>query len=174
MGVRVSLMAAVTPKGVIGRDNYLPWHYPEDLKKFRQVTLQETVVVLVGRKTWDSIPVSKTGEKLPGRKVLVLSSTFKLGAGNIAYTTIIDDITLKALEKSGISELIVIGGAQVYELMEPYATHLYLSRIKENHEGNVKFPGFKDLLFKWAETSRETLSNTIDFVTYERKQGLKL
>ena len=123
---------AMTPRRVIGKGNDLPWHLPEDLKQFKERTTGHAV--LMGRKTYDSI-----GRPLPKRRNIVLSRQ-EIG---IPGTEVIQNLArIHELEIKG--DLYVIGGAEVYRMTLPYCQGLYLTTLKEEHEGDVFFPPFMD------------------------------
>ncbi len=100
---RVSLLVAATENGVIGRDNGMPWHLPDDLKHFKALTLGKPV--LMGRRTFDSI-----GRPLPGRTNLVLSRA----GGSVPGVTVVPDLESAVRAAGAAPELVVAGGAQVY------------------------------------------------------------
>jgi dihydrofolate reductase len=139
----VCLLAAVAENGVIGRDNRLPWHLPDDLKRFKSLTLGKPI--LMGRKTFESI-----GKPLSGRTNLVLtrspewSQPGALGVHSLA----------EALERSGdAAELIVVGGAEVFRLALARARRIYLTRVHARVEGDTGFPDLDDR--QWRESARE-------------------
>jgi dihydrofolate reductase len=122
---RISLIVALDRNRAIGRGGALPWHLPDDLKHFKQQTLGKPI--LMGRKTFDSI-----GKALPGRRNLVLSrqtdvhSDWAGVAGEIEVFASLP----QALQRCGeVSELMVIGGAQIYEQTLPLASTLWLTEV---------------------------------------------
>lgn len=128
--MRISLVVAVAENGVIGRGQELPWHLPDDLKHFKQVTLGKPI--LMGRRTFDSI-----GRALPGRLNLVLSR---------AETTLPDGVVRvgslhEAVTRAGDApELCVIGGGELYRLALPEADTIYLTRVFAAVDGDTFFP----------------------------------
>ncbi len=160
-GLAVSLLVAATENGVIGRDNGMPWHLPDDLKHFKALTLGKPV--LMGRRTFDSI-----GRPLPGRTNLVLSRA----AGSVPGVTVVPDLE-SALRAAGAApELLIAGGAQVYALALSRATRIYLTRIHTVLEGDARLPDID--LASWRETSREwhpsdaRHAHAMTFITLER------
>jgi dihydrofolate reductase len=160
---QIVLIAAVARNGVIGRDNALLWHLPEDMKHFRRVTAGHAVVM--GRKTWDSLPARF--RPLPGRRNLVL--TRQAGwhaAGAEAMTTLPD--ALQAL--AGQDRVFVIGGAQVYAEAMPIADELLLTELHRDYEGDATFPSLQGQPF--VEVARQPAEAPapegpdFDFVTY--------
>ncbi len=164
----ISMIAAMAKNNrVIGKDNKLPWHFPEDLRYFKKMTIWKTIVL--GRKSHDSI-ASLLGTKwpfLPQRHSVVLSKSInKLPVSSQPHTTgevvhSIDNI-VSSYQQQG--ELMVIGGAQVYELFLPYTKRIYLTEIHEHYDGDVFFPVFES---DFHEVSRVPWP-FFDFVVYER------
>ena len=107
--MKMSLIVAVSRNGVIGVDNKLPWHLPDDLQYFKSVTMGKPLVM--GRKTYDSI-----GRPLPGRTNIVLTRDASWSAPGIEVATTLDDalsLARKACTNSGADEVMVIGGEQI-------------------------------------------------------------
>ena len=124
----IGLIWAQATDGVIGRDGELPWHLPEDLRHFRTVTAG--AAVLMGRRTWDSLP--PRFRPLPGRRNLVLSRTPQEGAETFA------DLPTALAAVSG--DLWVIGGAAVYRAALPFADRIVVTEIRESFEGDTYAP----------------------------------
>lgn len=129
------LIVALDENGLIGRGNTLPWRLPDDLAHFKRLTLGK--IVLMGRKTWDSL-----GRPLPGRDNWVLSRDPAFSAvGARRFGTLNE-----ALEAARGRELMVIGGAELYRQALPYCASLYLTevqtRIAPAGAGDVHFPAF--------------------------------
>jgi dihydrofolate reductase len=164
-GPLISLLVAVTENGVIGRDNGMPWHLPDDLRHFKALTLGKPV--LMGRRTYQSI-----GRPLPGRTNLVLTRD---PTWTVAGVTAVADLDAAVRAAGSAAELVVAGGAQVYALALPRATRIYLTRIHAVIDGDTRLPELD--LHHWHELSRE--SHPIDvrhpyamsFVTLERRPG---
>ena len=126
----ISLVVAMARNQVIGRDNTLPWHLPEDLKHFKAVTLGKPI--LMGRKTFESI-----GKALPGRANLVLTRDAAWERPGVVAVRSVDE----ALQRcAGADELAGIGGAEVFQLLMPLATRIYLTRIEADIAGDTVFP----------------------------------
>lgn len=130
---RVVLVAAVARNGVIGDGRRMPWHLPEDLAHFRRVTLGHPV--LMGRRTWESLPARF--RPLPGRANLVLSRDAGFAPEGARRCGSIDEAITAA---AGAERLCVIGGAQVYAAAMPLADELVLTEIARDFEGEVRFP----------------------------------
>lgn len=128
----VSIIVAMTSERVIGTQQGLPWHLPEDLQLFKRKTLGKTVIM--GRKTHQSI-----GRPLPGRHNIVLSRAAETLAGVQVCSSFIEGLTEAARHGQ---QLFVIGGAELYKKALPIASELHISWVEENLEGNVFFPAF--------------------------------
>ena len=161
---RINLIAAVAANGAIGRNNELPWHLPEDLKRFKALTLGHPVIM--GRKTFDSI-VARLGKPLPGRRNLVISRGQQAGVGGAEYFTSLQT----ALDAcADADDVFIIGGEQIYAIALPLANRLHLTEIKTDVEGDAFFPAIDHRLF--SETERVPGRNggglQYDFVIYDR------
>ena len=137
----ISLIAAMSESAVIGKDNQLPWNVPEELKYFRSMTRNKAIIM--GSKTFESI-----GRPLPHRYNIVLSrqNFFEVPGvqANIhvvaSATEAIDCAERYIKDENANPEIMVIGGAKIYELFMPYATCLYLSIIPGDYQGDTFFP----------------------------------
>jgi dihydrofolate reductase len=162
----LSLIAAVARNGAIGRNNQLLWHEPEDQRHFRRVTMGSPV--LMGRKTWDSLP--ERFRPLPGRRNLVLSRDPGWQAEGAEPVNSLDAALHAAI---GATKVSVIGGAQVYALALPRADELVLTEVDADLDGDIFFPTWERSRF--AETSRERHTSVsgvpYSFVTYTRIGG---
>lgn len=128
----VSLLLAASENNVIGKDNQLPWHLPDDLKYFKNMTWG--LPILMGRKTFDSI-----GKPLPGRKSIVITRDNNWTRDGVEVVHSIEDAIKKA-ESFGAKEIFVIGGAQIFNTALPMANRIYLTRIHQRFNGDVFFP----------------------------------
>jgi dihydrofolate reductase len=129
----LSLIVAMTDDGVIGKNNALPWRLPEDLARFKQLTMGHAI--LMGRKTFDSI-----GRPLPGRKNIVLTRDSSFQRDGV---TVVHDWTRAITEAKIFSEhLFVIGGAEIFKeaLRLPELTRIYFTLIHAKIDGDVRFP----------------------------------
>ena len=128
----LSVIAAIAANGVIGRDNALPWHLPEDLKHFKALTMGHHIIM--GRKTYESL-----GRLLPGRTSVIVSR-------NLAFhvpEALVANSLLKAVELSANDqEVFVIGGNELFKAALPLADKLYLTKIQQEFEGDAYFPPF--------------------------------
>jgi len=159
----LTLIAAVAKNRVIGLDNALPWRLPEDLKRFKALTLGHPIVM--GRKTWASL-----GRPLPGRTNIVISrdAGFTTEGATLAHS--LPEALAVAAEASGGEEIFIIGGAEIYRQALPLARRLQLTEIDRDYAGDVHFPAFEPQ--QWLETARERHHSDAGFdyafVTYER------
>lgn len=154
----ISLISAVARNGAIGRNNALLWHEPEDLRHFRRVTLGHPVVM--GRKTWDSLPARF--RPLPGRRNLVITRDTddrRDGAERAASL----DAAIARLD--GSKRVFVIGGGEIYALALPLADELVLTEINADLDGDVFFPDWEREAF--SVISRDARAG-FAFVTYRR------
>ena len=160
----LALIAACARGGVIGIDNRLPWHLPEDMKFFRETTRGKPVIM--GRKTWESLP--DAFRPLPGRINIVISRNpgFQAAGG-----TVVDSLE-NALTAAGNAEIaFVIGGAELYRQALPLADRLYLTEIDRDFAGDAFFPDFDRK--HWQEVARDARITEsglpFAFVTYQRQ-----
>ncbi|KPF69269.1 dihydrofolate reductase [beta proteobacterium AAP99] len=161
----LSLILARAANGVIGANNALPWHLPEDMAHFKALTLGKPVVM--GRKTWDSLP--PRFRPLPGRQNIVVTRNAAWRAEGATAVHSLSD----ALKAAGDApEVMLIGGAQLYAEGLPIAQRVYLTEIEREYEGDAFFPLLP--AFQWRGTAREDhvsekdTSLAFSFVTYER------
>ena len=140
----VTLIVAVADSGVIGRDNALPWHLPEDLKRFKRLTMGKPMIM--GRKTFESI-----GKPLPGRLNIVVTRDTNYQHEGVAVVHGID----QALEAAaGAPEVMVIGGADLFRLFLPHAGRVHLTRVHGSIEGDVTWPALDIRQWEVIESER--------------------
>ncbi|MDY1047619.1 MULTISPECIES: dihydrofolate reductase [Pseudomonas] len=143
----LSLIAALAENRVIGIDNSMPWHLPGDFKYFKATTLGKPIIM--GRKTWDSL-----GRPLPGRLNLVVSRQPDLDLPGAEVFASLDAAIERAeawAHEQGADEVMLIGGAQLYELGLAQADCLYLTRVALQPEGDAWFPEFDET--QWQKVS---------------------
>ena len=128
----LSIIVAKAKNNVIGKDNKLIWHLPEDLKRFKKLTTGHTIIM--GRKTFESL-----GKILPNRKHVILCNDKQLNIDD-ENVEIIDDINLLEKYEKSEEENFVIGGATIYKLLMPKAKKMYITQIDKDFEGDVFFP----------------------------------
>jgi dihydrofolate reductase (EC 1.5.1.3) len=163
----IALIAAVAANGVIGDDGEMPWHIPEDLKRFKSQTMGNPVIM--GRRTYESIAARIDGP-LPDRHNIVLSrQSPDLHAGVV----VVDSIDAAVAEAEAVCELdnnadriFVIGGATVYEAFLDRADELVLTELDDAYDGDTVFPEYDDS--EWVEATRDD-RDEFAFVTYRRR-----
>ena len=160
----LSIIVAKAKNNIIGKNNELVWHLPEDLKHFKELTTGHTIIM--GRKTYESL-----GKPLPNRKHIIFSQNpdFKVHEENVQVVHSLLEIQ-DLIE--GKEEAFVIGGAMIYNFLMPYVKKMYVTEIKQEFDGDAFFQIIDSE--KWKETSRTTgIKNEennldYDFVTYEK------
>ncbi|WP_347550204.1 dihydrofolate reductase [Pseudalkalibacillus hwajinpoensis] len=160
----ISFLLAMDEQNLIGKNNDLPWHLPADLAYFKKTTTGKSIVM--GRKTFESI-----GRALPGRDNYIITRKKDLQIKGLTVLHSID--AFLELTKNDEKEWFVIGGAEIYRQLLPYADRLYITKIHETFAGDTYFPDFSKK--EWTETSREKHQkdeknqHPFDFVIYARK-----
>ena len=159
---RIAIIVARATNGVIGRNNTLPWHLPEDLAHFKRTTMGKPI--LMGRKTFESI-----GRPLPGRRNIVITRDRGWQHTGCEAAASLDDALARCEDDA---EVFVVGGAQLYAQALPRADRLVVTEIHADVEGDVHFPAIDPA--HWRETMRESHHQATesgfryDFVEYER------
>ena len=162
----ISLIAALTRNRVIGKDNDLPWHLPDDMKYFMQTTKGHHVVM--GRKNYDSIP--EKFRPLPNRTNIVVTRQKDLKLPGCLVVNALED-AVSIARNAGESELFIIGGSTIYRLGLPFADRLYLTEIDAELDGDTHFPAINRN--DWKEVSRkhhpadDRHAFPFDFVIYD-------
>ena len=128
--MKISLIVAASPDNVIGRDGGLPWHLPEDLQRFKALTMGKPIVM--GRLTHESI-----GRPLPGRRNIVISRRPGYRADGCDVVASPEEALRTA---GGADEVMIIGGAAIYRAFLPRADRIYLTRVNADVAGDVHFP----------------------------------
>jgi len=158
--VCVSLIVAVAKNGVIGINNTLPWHLPEDLKRFNALTMGHHIIM--GRKTYDSL-----GRLLPGRSTVIVTrnKNYQVEGAIVAHS--LED-AIKACGSD--DEVFLIGGAELYQDGLKRANKLYLTEIDASYEGDAHFPEFSVSDWHLVEHEVHTSANGLGFTykTYQR------
>ena len=145
----ISIIVAVSDDWGIGKDNELLWHISEDLKRFKRLTLGKTVIM--GKKTWESLPV----RPLPGRKNIVLT--------DVPNEQIDGAITVYSIEEAlnncpADEEVFIIGGGSVYNQFMPLANRLYITHVHKNTPADIFFPPIDPTV--WKIVSEEDFSES--------------
>jgi dihydrofolate reductase len=170
----ITLIAAVARNGVIGSNNALPWQLPEDMKHFRQLTTGN--VVIMGRKTWESLP--ERFRPLPDRMNVVVTRNAAYAAPGATIVHTLDEAL-----KVGVTEgspllgtsrtAFIIGGAELYAHALQKAERLELTEIAAEYPGDAHFPDIDRT--QWHEVCRQAGQSSVGlgyaFVTYERTQS---
>ncbi len=160
---RISILVAMAHNRTIGINNTLPWRCPEDLKRFKALTMGHHIVM--GRKTYDSI-----GKPLPGRTTVVVTRNRELNIEGCVMAYSLQE-AIAACE--GDAEIFIVGGAELYAQALPLADTLYLTEILQDVAGDAHFPEFD--ASHWQEIARAAHRQEtpqpleFHFVTYKRK-----
>ncbi len=163
--MKINMIFARSANGVIGKNNAMPWHLPEDLAHFKKLTLGSPVIM--GRKTWDSLPAKF--RPLPGRTNVVITRQADWQAEGAQTAGSLQD----ALALCQTSNVIwIIGGAQIYAQAEPLANRIEVTHIDKDFEGDAFAPKLGP---QWTPSHREEhVSSTglnYSFITYTKPQG---
>ena len=157
---KISIIVAMSQNSVIGLKNELPWHISEDLKNFRKITINHSVIM--GRKTYDSI-----GKPLKDRNNIVISRDASLVIDGVEVVNSFENAISKTNESS---ETFIIGGGQIYSIALPIATHMYITKVDGIFDGDAFFPDY--IQDEWKEVAREDLISEnelkFSFLKYER------
>lgn len=162
----ITLIAAVSRNGVIGRDGALPWRLPEDMAHFKALTMGKPLIL--GRRTFESI-----GRPLPGRHCIVITSNERFQAPGVLRARSLKDAlghAARIAADTGAGEIMVGGGAEIYAAALPHADRIYLTEVHADVSGDVHFPSLDR--HQWRETAREDrkadTGPAYSFVTLER------
>lgn len=128
----ISLIVAAASNNAIGKDGKMPWHLPNDMKHFKNITWGMPVVM--GRKTFESL-----GKALPGRKNIVISRQPAWNAEGVVVVKNMEDALFVA-KQTDANEVMVIGGGEIYRAMMDKARRIYLTRVEAEPEGDTFFP----------------------------------
>ncbi len=162
----ISIIVAVSKNGAIGKDNQLLWRLPEDLKRFKKLTLGHPIIM--GRKTFDSI-----GKPLPGRQSIVVTRNPEFRFDDVLVVHSIEDAIAEA-KKLNSEEVFIIGGGELYNITLPLADKLYITEVETEIEGDTFFN--IDQPDRWLETERtvhqadDRHAFSYNFVNYKKKQ----
>jgi dihydrofolate reductase len=158
----ISIIVAVAENGVIGSDNRLPWHLPDDLKRFKALSVGKPIVM--GRRTFDSI-----GRPLPGRTNIVISRQSRLAIDGVRVVHSLD----AALTVAGpVPEIVVIGGAEIFRQVLPRTNTIHLTRVHAPVAGDVFFPELDPAMWREAAVEHHAADErhqyAFSFVTLQR------
>ena len=163
----LSIIVAKAKNNIIGKENKLIWHLPDDLRRFKELTTGHNIIM--GRKTFESL-----GKVLPNRKHIVFTQNpdFKIDNPNVQIVHSMFEIQEYIESKK---ENFVIGGAMIYNLLMPYVTKMYITEINKDFDGDTFFPKINTEV--WKEVSREKgpkdEKNNLDYdyVIYEKNSN---
>ncbi len=164
----ISMIAAMGSNRVIGKDNDIPWHLPDDFKYFKESTKNHHVIM--GRKNWESLP--PRFQPLPDRPNFVITRQKNYPAEGATIFRSLEDALSKAREM-GEKEVFIIGGGEIYREGLFLAEKIYLTEINGAFQGQTTFPEFDKE--QWVEISREhhdvddRHEYSFDFVVYQKK-----
>ncbi|WP_044171926.1 dihydrofolate reductase [Flectobacillus major] len=165
--MKLSIIVAAATNGVIGHNNQLIWHLPEDLKMFKRRTTGH--VIIMGRKTFESI-----GKPLPNRTTIIISRNPEYRVEGCITVGSLEEAIAQA-QQIEPSEAFVIGGAEIYRLALPLADIVYLTEVLQGFEGDAFFPSLEPTV--WQEIERtdfvidEKHAVPFSFVTYHKKDA---
>lgn len=153
----ITLVVARADNGVIGRDGKLPWHLPDDLRRFKRVTMGSAMIM--GRRTFESLP-----GLLPGRRHIVLTRDprWRAEGAEVAHSA------EQALALASDAPVSIIGGAEIFALFEPLADAVELTEVRGAPAGDIVMPPFAPA--RWREAARED-NDGYSFVRLERASG---
>lgn len=156
----LSLIVAVAKNHVIGVNNTLPWHLPEDLKRFRALTTGHHIIM--GRKTYDSL-----GRLLPGRTTVIVTRNQNY---KVEGAIVVNSLEAAIEASNGDNETFLIGGAELYKDGLKLANKLYITEIDADYDGDAFFPDFEDV--EWQVVNRESHQSenglSFSYITYQR------
>ena len=155
--MKLIIIAAIARNRVIGKDGKLPWHIPEDLARFKQLTTGHTVIM--GRRTFDSLE-----NPLPYRTNIVITSRVINGVKSFPSL----EFALQALKNE--NEVYVIGGGKLFIAALPYADELRLTLVEREVDGDTYFPPYQELLHRQFQLVQEERGSGFTFVHYVRKK----
>lgn len=167
--MKIAMIAAVAENNAIGINNKMPWYLPGDLRYFKAVTMGKPIIM--GRKTFDSL-----GKPLPGRTNIVITRDKDWHHEGVKVVHSLDEGLALAEDVAlinGNDEVIVIGGAQIYEQAMVKADRLYLTRVYQSFEGDAFFPEVNEK--DWMETARKDIQSeddellTFSYLVLDRK-----
>ena len=161
----LSIIVAKAKNNVLGKDNELIWHLPDDLKRFNKLTTGHTIIM--GRRTFESL-----GRVLPNRKHVILCNDAQMNIED-ERVEILEDISMLDKYIKSDEENFIIGGATIYKLLMPYANKMYITEINKEFDGDVSFPeiNMEEWKIDKIEEGPEDGENdfSYEYVTYIRK-----
>ncbi len=158
MTITVAAIAAMSRNFAIGKDNQLLWHIPDDFRHFKETTMGKPIIM--GRKTYESL-----GKPLPGRANIVITSKPDQIEGDVTIVASIDEAIAKAKQiatETGMDEIFIIGGGQIYEAAMPQTQRIYLTVINQDYEGDTFFPRINPA--EWDEQIIQSAEEPVPYV----------
>lgn len=155
MNMEVSIIVAIAQNGVIGREGHLPWHLYDDLQRFKSLTMNH--MVIMGRKTWESI-----GKPLPGREMVVVSRNCHVSCDKVQVVSSLED-AIQFAKDSGKERVFVMGGAEIYGKALSYADRMYLTFVHATVDGDTYFNPQIDQSWKVVVQERKNRNDRNDY-----------
>lgn len=163
--ITITLIAAASENNVIGKNNGMVWHLPDDFRYFKNTTKEHSVVM--GRKTFDSM-----GKALPDRRNIVITRDQKWSAEDVDVANSLNEVFTYCRDER---EIFIIGGAEIYKQALPYAHKILLTRVHTKIDGDAYFPEFDESKWKLTDSKRhesdEKHAFAFTFEVYERIQA---
>lgn len=162
----LSIIVAISENNIIGGDNKLLWHLSEDLKRFKEITMNNTIIM--GRKTFESLP-----NILPGRKHIIVTRdrNYKVDSDQVEIVHNIEDVINEYSNND--ANAFIIGGGEIYNLAFPHCSKLYLTKVKRDFSGDTYFPEIDFSKWKITYSSGEKKdANTgieFEFINLDKK-----
>ena len=165
MTAPIALIVAVAENGVIGKDGGLPWRLPEDLKRFKRLTLGRPCIM--GRKTWDSLPK----KPLPGRTNIVVTRNGAFHAEGAVMAHSFEE-ALRLAQRENPEDIMVIGGEALFAAALPLAQKIYLTEVEAVPEGDAFMPAFERNAWQVTQSEGPLAEGSLRyrFVTLERRE----
>ncbi len=160
----ISIIVAVDKNLGIGKNNSIPWDIPEDLKRFKDLTTGHPVIM--GRKTWESIP--EKFRPLPNRENIIISRNTDYSASGAKTGESIEQAIDTAKNLEGGEEIFIIGGGEIYKQALPHTDRLYLTIIDANLETDTSFPEYSEFKKEIYREDKESNGFRYTFLTLER------
>ncbi|MDT8414398.1 MAG: dihydrofolate reductase [Flavobacteriaceae bacterium] len=162
--MQFTIIAAVGKNGALGKDNKLLWHLPDDLKRFKKLTMDQTIIM--GRKTFESLPFV-----LPHREHIVLSRSLKTEDPKVYVAHTVEDVLEVAQNVGKVN--FVIGGGEVYKLFLPFSDRIELTKVDASPAADTFFPEIDSTDWQVVNYQKhaadEKHAHGFSFITYERK-----
>lgn len=156
----ISIIAAISENRTIGKNNRLPWHIPEDLKRFKSLTLGHPIIM--GRTTFESIR-----KPLPGRTNIIVTRNKEFKAEGCVICNSLNE-AINVAKRNNQGEIFIIGGGQIYEQAIEFADKIYLTIVKGSYEGDAFFPDYAPFSKIISKTDSKDKNYSYTFFELER------